>query len=205
MGFVWQIEYVDGSKANQFDYLFRDVKYKDLRKDGIKRFNLLDERTKRPVVTLRLEPNQKLIYRKRHRMAINFGAVKELSEDQIFELIKSGKKLPGVGPDTFFWLIGFQERAGPGVNVQSILCVFEDPFHVIMMDRWREAPFDEPEWQDDELPEGSPKMSEEEKKLVNLASAAKILSLPELAEKGPVDARFYKLKEEKAEKEDERI
>lgn len=98
----WFAVYKDGSRVAHLDADGKEISYDALpSRDDITDFVLYDIQSKKAVVSLHLEPGQKLIYRR--RVAIK----------------------PGGGPQEVCYLVGWRRTIG-GECVQSIAYVFEE-------------------------------------------------------------------------------
>src|SRR3990172_449216 len=97
----WVAQYDDDTVVNQHDKDGTERSYEQLDRDRIKAFGLYDQESRKPILTLHLEPGQKLIYRRRVEM-------------------KSDQK----EPVEVCYLVGWR-RTVNGECIQSIAYVFE--------------------------------------------------------------------------------
>lgn len=114
MNIRWAAQYDDGSVVNQVSPDGRELSYDQLEnRDRIAIFSLWNLETRRPLLTLHLDPEQKLIYRRR-----------------VWQQ-------PGQSePDLVVYLVGWRRTVG-GECLQSIAYVFEDG-RVELAGRFRE-------------------------------------------------------------------
>ena len=108
----WKAVYSDNTELNQFNLDGLENKYIDIDRSKLIQFSLY--RNKSPLITVHLDSNKKLIYRKRIA-ATGFGC-------QIKEMVH---------------LIGWQENVN-GKNAQMLFAVFQDN-HIEVMDRFKEG------------------------------------------------------------------
>lgn len=114
MKILWAAQYKDGSVINQFTD-GKELSTDNLeRRDEIESFALWDQETRKPVLTLHLDPDQKLIYRRR--------CWQRVDEER---------------PSKVVYLVGWR-RTVAGECIQSIAYVFEDTGRVELAGRFRE-------------------------------------------------------------------
>jgi len=110
----WVARYDDGTVIDQFDN-GRERSYDELKdRDRIASFGLWDFETRRTLITLHLDPGQKLIYRRR--------CWQHPGEEKPFQVV---------------YLVGWR-RTISGESIQSIAYVFEDTGRVELAGRFRE-------------------------------------------------------------------
>lgn len=115
MNIRWAAKYRDGSIVNQFSTDGKEASTDNLKfRDEIESFCLWDFDSRKPILTLHLDPGQKLIYRRRCWQQI--GAKK---------------------PYQVVYLVGWR-RTVAGECVQSIAYVFEETGRVELAGRFRE-------------------------------------------------------------------
>ena len=107
----WRAVYHDGSLLNQHRGDDTENSYLDIDRARLAAFSLMRDET--PIVTIHLEPGQRLIYRRRC-------------------FLRCGEPEPIV-----FYLVGWQ-RTINGENVQSISVVAEDSGEVNVIGKWRD-------------------------------------------------------------------
>ncbi len=100
MGYIWKATYKDGSTFSQYDENSREYSYEQIDKSRLESFTLYKE-DGATVITLHIDPGQRLIYRRRVEMS------------------------PGLSTTLICHLVGWQENIN-GRNVQSIAYCFED-------------------------------------------------------------------------------
>jgi hypothetical protein len=110
MPYTWRATYKDGTVLDASKD--RDLTVDGLDRKQLERFELVSQ-AGASLMTLHLDPGQRLIYRRRVMLA------------------------QGAGKPSACHLIGWQQTVG-GENVQSILYVFEDDGRVEMAGRFRE-------------------------------------------------------------------
>lgn len=111
----WAAKYRDGSVVNQFDPDGKEVSTDNLvKREDIESFALWDYETRKPILTLHLDPGQKLIYRRR--------CWQHPGDEKPFQVV---------------YLVGWR-RTIAGECVQSIAYVFEDTGRVELAGRFRE-------------------------------------------------------------------
>jgi len=111
----WAAKYRDGSVVDQFGPDGKEVSTDALpRREEIESFGLWDFETRRPVLTLHLDPGQKLIYRRR--------CWQRVGEAKPYQVVH---------------LVGWR-RTVAGECIQSIAYVFEDTGRVELAGRFRE-------------------------------------------------------------------
>jgi hypothetical protein len=115
MNIRWAAKYRDGSIVNQFDADGKEASTDNLKfRDEIESFALWDFDTRKPILTLHLDPGQKLIYRRR--------CWQRPGEEK---------------PHQVVYLVGWR-RTVAGECIQSIAYVFEDTGRVELAGRFRE-------------------------------------------------------------------
>jgi hypothetical protein len=111
----WAAQYRDGSVVNQFGPDGKEVSTDNLiNRAEIEAFGLWDFETRKPILTLHLDPGQKLIYRRR--------CWQRVGEEK---------------PHLVVYLVGWR-RTVAGECIQSIAYVFEETGHVELAGRFRE-------------------------------------------------------------------
>lgn len=107
----WVAYYNDGTHLRQYDDDGAENKYADIDRSKLDSFALYDRPATRKLLHLHLEPDQRLIYRRRV------------------------EKTVGADTDVVCYMIGWQQTIA-GENVQSIAYVFDDT--VELAGRWRD-------------------------------------------------------------------
>lgn len=111
----WAARYRDGQVINQFQPDGTEISYDNLpRRHDIRSFALWDRDTRKPVLTLHLDPGQRLIYRRR--------CWQRQGEEK---------------PHRVVYLVGWR-RTLAGESVQAIAYVFEEDGRVELAGRFRE-------------------------------------------------------------------
>lgn len=115
MRIYWAAKYRDGLTINQFGQDGKEVSTDNLlKREELEAFALWDYETRKPVLTLHLDPGQKLIYRRR--------CWQRMGEDKPYQVV---------------YLVGWR-RTIAGECVQSIAYVFEADGRVELAGRFRE-------------------------------------------------------------------
>lgn len=114
MQFRWVAQYRDGTVVNQYDKDGKERSYEHLERDRISAFALYDQESRRSILTLHLEPDQKLIYRRRVEQRVGQA-----------------------DPTEVCYLVGWRRTAN-GECVQSIAYVFEKSGRIELAGRFRE-------------------------------------------------------------------
>ena len=97
MEFYWKCQYNDGTEIKSTD----KVPFKDIDRNRLEKFVLLQVNSDKPVVVLNLDPNKRLIIRMRTAMKVLSGEKESV------------------------WIVGWQERVADK-NRQTICFVFPD-------------------------------------------------------------------------------
>jgi len=110
---TWRAVYKDGSYLNQYNDDRSENKYSDINRSELVQFHLLQDN--KSVIVIHLDPEKKLIYRK--RVAMHFAGTKAGTSENVY-------------------LVGWQEKRRD-VNIQMICFVFEGG-HIEVVDRFYE-------------------------------------------------------------------
>ena len=99
MEFYWKCQYNDGTEIKSTD----KVPFKDIDRNRLEKFVLLQVDNDKPVVVLNLDPNKRLIIRQRTAMKVLSGAKESV------------------------WIVGWQEtKLYELTNIQMVCFVFPD-------------------------------------------------------------------------------
>ena len=114
----WLVQYNDGSQKTSLS----GFKYRDIDRDRLTIFALLQVNKMKPLVVLHLTPDRRLIYRKRtavsHGLPLSNGQVEILQEQTVY-------------------LVGWQQNVD-GKNIQMLTALFEDG-HIEVVDGFKEG------------------------------------------------------------------
>ena len=113
----WCAKYSDGTVVNQYDAEGKERSYEQLDHASVVAFGLYDQESRRPLLTLHLDPGQRLIYRRR------------------VEMKQTGDRAAAV--NEVCYLVGWR-RTVAGECIQSIAYVFASTGRIEMAGKFDE-------------------------------------------------------------------
>lgn len=115
MGILWRARYKDGTTLEQYNSDGEANGYENINRDKLDAFEIFDSKDKRLILRMFLEPEQRLIYRRRVWQDFRTGNIK-----------------------FYLYMIGWQQTI-KGQNIQSLNYIYPDG-HVEQGGKWIGGP-----------------------------------------------------------------